>query len=53
MRKKYSVGRGLLLLLIGGVIGYGIGLGIDLLVTGVLNYNGSVASVSLSLVFAP
>ena len=44
MRNKYSVGRGLLLLLIGGAIGYGIGLGIDLLVTGVLNYNGSVAS---------
>src|SRR5215216_2871212 len=44
MRTKNPVGSGLLLLLVGGVIGYGIGLGIDLLIAGTLNYNGSVAS---------
>src|SRR5512141_2345452 len=44
MRNKHPVYFGLLLLLLGGVIGYGIGLGIDLLASGTLNYNGSVAS---------
>src|SRR6266498_4778190 len=44
MRNAHPVRRGLLLLVIGGVIGYGIGLGIDLLVSGALNYTGSVAS---------
>src|ERR1044071_4177720 len=44
MRKTRPVATGLLLLIIGGAIGYGIGLGIDALVTGTLNYSGSVAS---------
>jgi cytochrome c oxidase subunit 1 len=44
MRNKHPVWFGLLLLLIGGVIGYVVGLGIDWLVAGTLNYNGSVAS---------
>jgi cytochrome c oxidase subunit 1 len=44
MRKTNPVWSGLLLLVVGGVIGYGIGLGLDLLVSGSLNFNGSVAS---------
>ena len=44
MRKTNPVATGLLLLIIGGAVGYGIGLGIDMLVTGALNYTGSVAS---------
>src|SRR5215217_3956869 len=44
MRNRNPVLFGLLLLLVGGAIGYGIGLGIDLLVSGTLNFNGSVAS---------
>ena len=44
MRKRNPVLTGLLLLVVGGAIGYGIGLGIDSLVTGALNYSGSVAS---------
>src|SRR5215216_1009195 len=44
MRKTHPVWTGLLLLIIGGLVGYGIGLGIDLLISGTLNYNGSVAS---------
>ncbi len=44
MRKTNPVGSGLLLLVVGGAIGYGIGLGLDLLVSGSLNFNGSVAS---------
>src|SRR5688572_20805778 len=44
MRKTNFVGRGLLLLIIGGAIGYGIGLGLDLLITRSLNFSGSVAS---------
>src|SRR5829696_8657541 len=44
MRKRNPVLTGLVLLVVGGAIGYGIGLGIDMLVTGALNYSGSVAS---------
>jgi cytochrome c oxidase subunit I len=44
MRKTNPVRSGLLLLVIGGVIGYGIGLGLDLLISGSLNYNGSVSA---------
>ena len=44
MRSTNFVGRGLLLLVIGGVVGYGIGLGLDLLISGTLNFSGSVAS---------
>ena len=44
MRKTNPVGKGLLLLVIGGVVGYGIGLGIDLLISGTLNLSGSVAA---------
>ena len=44
MKNTSTVGRGLLLLLVGGAIGYGIGLGIDFLVSGSLNFSGSVAA---------
>ena len=44
MSKTNPVRSGLLLLLIGGVVGYGVGLGIDLLVTRSLHFSGSVAS---------
>jgi hypothetical protein len=43
MRKTNHLGKGLLLLVIAGVVGYGIGLGIDLLISGTLNFSGSVA----------
>src|SRR5215213_5110743 len=51
MRKINPVGKGLLLLLIAGVIGYGIGLGLDLLISGAVNYSGSV-SAAFALLFA-
>ncbi|HSL42206.1 MAG TPA: cbb3-type cytochrome c oxidase subunit I [Anaerolineales bacterium] len=38
------VWKGLLLLVIAGIIGYGIGLGIDLLISGTVNYSGSVSA---------
>ncbi|HVF25040.1 MAG TPA: cbb3-type cytochrome c oxidase subunit I [Anaerolineales bacterium] len=44
MRKTNPVGSGLLLLLLGGAVGYGIGLGIDLLISDSLNFSGGVAS---------
>ena len=44
MSKTNPVRSGLLLLLVGGVVGYGLGLGIDSLVTGSLHFSGSVAS---------
>jgi cytochrome c oxidase subunit 1 len=44
MRKTNYVGRGLLLLVIGGAAGYGVGLGVDLLISNTLNFSGSVAS---------
>jgi cytochrome c oxidase subunit 1 len=50
MRKTNPVGSGLLLLVVGGAIGYGIGLGLDLLVSGSLNFNGSVAAAFALLV---
>src|SRR5574339_266847 len=51
MRKNHPVWSGFLLLIIGGVIGYGIGLGVEVLVTGTLNYTGSVPS-AFALLFA-
>src|SRR5574341_698572 len=51
MRKTNYVGRGLLLLVLAGAVGYGIGLGIDLLISGNLNFSGSVAS-AFALLFA-
>ena len=51
MRKTNPVGKGLLLLVIAGAVGYGIGLGLDLLITGALNYAGSV-SAAFALLFA-
>ncbi|HJS18144.1 MAG TPA: hypothetical protein VJ785_05325, partial [Anaerolineales bacterium] len=36
--------KGLLLLILGGALGYAIGLGIDFAVSGTLNFNGSVAA---------
>ncbi|HEX9386691.1 MAG TPA: cbb3-type cytochrome c oxidase subunit I [Anaerolineales bacterium] len=44
MSKTNPVRSGLLLLVVGGVIGYGIGLGLDLIMSGSLNFNGSVAA---------
>ena len=44
MRKTHPVWSGILLLVIGGAIGYGIGLGLDLLISGALNFNGSVSA---------
>ena len=37
--RKNTVGRGLLLLLVSGLVGYGIGLGLEMLVTGVLKFS--------------
>jgi len=51
MRKNHPVWSGFLLLIIGGVIGYGIGLGVEVLVTGTLSYSGSVPS-AFALLFA-
>ena len=51
MRKSNPVGKGLLLLVIAGAVGYGIGLGLDLLITGTVNYAGSV-SAAFALLFA-
>src|SRR5512133_2332450 len=45
MRKINPFWKGVLLLVVGGAVGYGIGLVIDLLVSGSLNFNGSVAAV--------
>ncbi|HEX2997005.1 MAG TPA: hypothetical protein VHP14_19445, partial [Anaerolineales bacterium] len=50
MSKTHPVRSGLLLLVAGGAVGYGIGLGIDWLVSGSLNYSGSVASAFALLV---
>jgi cytochrome c oxidase subunit I len=51
MRKTYPVRRGLLLLLVAGAVGYGIGLVLDLLISGSVNYNGSV-SAAFALLFS-
>ena len=50
MRRANSVWSALLLLLVGGAIGYGIGLGIDMLVSGTLNFSGSVAAAFALLI---
>ncbi len=50
MSRTHPVLRGLLLLVIGGAVGYGIGLGIDRLVSGSLNFTGSVAAAFALLV---
>ncbi|HEX5838536.1 MAG TPA: cbb3-type cytochrome c oxidase subunit I [Anaerolineales bacterium] len=50
MRRANSVWSALLLLLLGGAIGYGIGLGIDMLVSGTLNFSGSVAAAFALLI---
>jgi cytochrome c oxidase subunit 1 len=50
MRRSNSVWSALLLLLLGGAIGYGIGLGIDMLVSGTLNFSGSVAAAFALLI---
>ena len=51
MRNTNPVGKGLLLLVVAGAIGYGIGLGLDLLISGTVNYSGSV-SAAFALLFA-
>lgn len=44
MQRKNPLGRGLLFLLVAGVVGYGVGLGLDVLVSGQVNYTGPVPS---------
>jgi cytochrome c oxidase subunit I len=44
MRKTNPVGKGLLFLVIAGAIGYGIGLGLDLLGSGAINTSGPVGA---------
>jgi len=51
MRKTNPVLTGLLLLVIGGIIGYGVGLGINMLNTGILDWVGSVPS-AFALLFS-
>ena len=50
MRKTHPVWSGLLLLVIGGLIGYFIGLGLDFLISGALDWNGSVPVIALVIV---
>lgn len=50
MRRSNSVWSALLLLLLGGAIGFGIGLGIDMLVSGTLNFSGSIAAAFALLI---
>src|ERR1051325_8311341 len=50
MRKTHPVWTGFLLLVVGGVVGYLIGLGLDLLVAGSLNFNGPVPAAFAVLV---
>ena len=49
--KRNTVGSGLLLLLIAGLVGYAIGLGLDRLISGSLRFSGSVA-FAFALLFA-
>ncbi|HKI53059.1 MAG TPA: cbb3-type cytochrome c oxidase subunit I [Anaerolineales bacterium] len=51
MKRKKSLGSGFLFLLIAGVVGYGVGLGLDLLVTGRPHFSGSVPS-AFTILFA-
>ena len=51
MKKTNPVGKGLLLLVVAGAIGYAIGLGLDLAISGTVNYNGSVAA-AFALLFS-
>ena len=51
MTRIGPVWKGLLLLVIAGVVGYGIGLGLDLLITGTVNFSGSV-SAAFALLFS-
>lgn len=50
MRQTNPVTKGLLFLILGGAVGYAIGLGIDLLISGTLNFSGSVGSAFAVLV---
>ena len=51
MKRKYSVGSGLLFLLIAGVVGYGIGLGLDALIMKSVRFSAPVPS-AFTLLFA-
>jgi cytochrome c oxidase subunit 1 len=51
MRKRNPVLTGLLLLVIGGAIGYSVGLGVNMLNSGILDWAGSVPS-AFALLFA-
>ena len=44
MERKNPLGRGFLFLLVAGAVGYGIGLGLDILVSGQVNFTGPVPS---------
>src|SRR5258707_12831190 len=52
MIKKNTVGSGLLLLLIAGAIGYGVGFGLDLLVSGNAPRLASSVPSAFTLLFA-
>ncbi|MDX1475955.1 MAG: cbb3-type cytochrome c oxidase subunit I, partial [Reinekea sp.] len=51
MKSKKTLGSGFTFLLIAGAVGYGIGLGLDLLVTGQPRFSGSVPS-AFTILFA-
>ncbi|HSO14170.1 MAG TPA: cbb3-type cytochrome c oxidase subunit I [Anaerolineales bacterium] len=51
MKRKYTLGSGFLFLLIAGVVGYGIGLGLDLLATGRPHFSAPVPS-AFTILFA-
>ncbi len=51
MKTKNSVRRGFLLLLLGGLIGYGLGVGLDVLVTGQLDFAAPISGM-FTLLFA-
>ena len=51
MRNTNPVWRGLLLLVVAGAIGYGIGMGLDALISGALNPSGPVGD-AFAILFA-
>jgi len=51
MNKKLSVGRGLLFLLIAGVVGYGVGLGLDAVIMKNVRFNAPVPA-AFTILFA-
>ena len=53
MRNRHPVWFGLLLLLVVGAVGFGIGWGIELLISGSANWNGPVAGAFAILFSVP